>query len=260
MMQGGGGGSNLSCQLLQAASRATPTQVTRPRQQACSQAVGEVGKENKGSPCHINIVDSNDHSHSMRPQRIHHSEDDGDCDSNSANDADVDDDSDDGGKQQRKQVQQQHSMPGRKTHCFACAVGSRDGSCNPQMRAKCAPSFTENIIINTECLCHINIPHRNDHSRRMRRQRIHPSDDDGDCDSNNADDADVDDDNDDGGKQQRRQMPQQHSSTATYTADERNSPSCHVNTVDGYDQSHGNSETNWLSANPLLSWVKARLI
>ena len=34
MMQGGGGGSNLSCQLLQAASRATPTQVTRPRQQA----------------------------------------------------------------------------------------------------------------------------------------------------------------------------------------------------------------------------------
>jgi len=42
MMQGGGGGRNLSCQLLQAASRATPTQVTRPRQQACSQAVGDV--------------------------------------------------------------------------------------------------------------------------------------------------------------------------------------------------------------------------
>ena len=67
MMQGGGGGSNLSCQLLQAASRATPTQVTRPRQQACSQAVGEVAKENKGSPCHINIVDRNGHSHSIRP-------------------------------------------------------------------------------------------------------------------------------------------------------------------------------------------------
>ena len=46
MMQGGGGGSNLSCQLLQAASKATPTQVTRPRQQACSQAVGDVAEEN----------------------------------------------------------------------------------------------------------------------------------------------------------------------------------------------------------------------
>ena len=45
MMQGGGGGSNLFCQLLQAASRATPTQVTRPRQQACSQAVGDVANE-----------------------------------------------------------------------------------------------------------------------------------------------------------------------------------------------------------------------
>ena len=72
MMQGGDGGSKLSCQLLQAASRATPTQVTRPRQQACSQAVGDVAKENNGSPCHINIVDRNDHSHSMPPQRIHH--------------------------------------------------------------------------------------------------------------------------------------------------------------------------------------------
>ena len=61
MMQGGGGGSKLSCQLLQAASRATPTQVTRPRQQACSQAVGDVAKENKRSPCHINIVDGKDH-------------------------------------------------------------------------------------------------------------------------------------------------------------------------------------------------------
>ena len=48
MMQGGGGGSNLSCQLLQAASRATPTQVTRPRQQACSQAVGDVAKGERG--------------------------------------------------------------------------------------------------------------------------------------------------------------------------------------------------------------------
>ena len=122
MMQGGGGGSNLSCQLLQAASRATPTQVTRPRQQACSQAVGDVAKGNTGYPCQINIVDSNDHSHTMRPQRIHHSEDDGDCDSNSANDAVVDDDSDDGGKQQRKQVQQQHSSPASKTTRFATTL------------------------------------------------------------------------------------------------------------------------------------------
>ena len=71
------------------------------------------------SSCHLNIVDGNDQSHSMRPQRIHHSDDDGDCDSNSANDADVDDDSDDGGKQQRKQVQQQHSSPATKTTRFA---------------------------------------------------------------------------------------------------------------------------------------------
>ena len=50
---------------------------------------------------HINIFERNDHSHSMRAQRIHHSNDDGDCDINSANDADVDHDNDDSGKQQR---------------------------------------------------------------------------------------------------------------------------------------------------------------
>ena len=44
--------------------------------------------------------------------------DDGDCDSNSANDADVDDDNDDGGKQQRKQMQQQHSSAAIKTTRF----------------------------------------------------------------------------------------------------------------------------------------------
>ena len=52
----------------------------------------------------------------MRPQRIHHSNDDGDCDSNSANDADIDEDIDDGGKQQRKQMQQQHSSAALKTN------------------------------------------------------------------------------------------------------------------------------------------------
>ena len=36
----------------------------------------------------------------MHALRIHHSNDDGDCDSNSANDADVDHDNDDSGKQQ----------------------------------------------------------------------------------------------------------------------------------------------------------------
>ena len=51
------------------------------------------------TPFLINTVKRNDHSHSMRAQQIHHSNDDGDCDSNSANDSDVDDDNDDGGKQ-----------------------------------------------------------------------------------------------------------------------------------------------------------------
>ena len=36
--------------------------------------------------------------------------------------------------------------------------------------------------------------HRNEYSRRMRRQRIHPSDDDGECDSNSPEDSDVDED------------------------------------------------------------------
>ena len=71
----------------------------------------------------------------------------------------------------------------------------------------------------------------------MRPQRIQPSDDDGDCDSNSADDADVDDNNDDSGKQQHKQTPQQHSSTATYTTDGRNSPWYDPNTVDGKSKS-----------------------
>ena len=68
---------------------------------------------------HINTVDGNDLSHSMRPQRIHHSNDDGDCDSNSANDADIDDDIDDGGMQQRKEMRQKHCSSDTQTnqHC-----------------------------------------------------------------------------------------------------------------------------------------------
>ena len=58
----------------------------------------------------------------MGPQHIHHSHDDGHCDSSSANDADVDNDKDDGGKQQRKQMQQQHSSAAIKTRALADGV------------------------------------------------------------------------------------------------------------------------------------------
>ena len=53
------------------------------------------------------------------PQRRHHSNDDGDCDSNSANDAEIDDDIDDGGMQQRKEMRQKHCSPDTQTnqHC-----------------------------------------------------------------------------------------------------------------------------------------------
>ena len=110
-----------------------------------------------------------------------------------------------------------HSKGKTSASCLGGNVGSHDGSCNPRMSATCAPSLTEKILINNKSPCHINIVDRNDHSHSMRPQRIHHSDDDGDCDSNSANDADVDDDNDDGGKQQRKQMQQQHSSPATKT-------------------------------------------
>ena len=51
---------------------------------------------NNKCPGHIKFVNSNDHIHTMLTQRIHHSDDDADCDSNSANGAGVDDHSDDG--------------------------------------------------------------------------------------------------------------------------------------------------------------------
>ena len=54
----------------------------------------------------------------MRAQRIHDSGDDGNCDSNSANDSDVEDDNDDCGKQQRNQMQHQHNSPDTKTTRF----------------------------------------------------------------------------------------------------------------------------------------------
>ena len=42
----------------------------------------------------MNTVERNDRSHSMRVQQIHHSNNEGDCDSNCASDADVDFDRD----------------------------------------------------------------------------------------------------------------------------------------------------------------------
>ena len=50
------------------------------------------------TPFLINTVERNDHSHSMRTQQIHHSNNEGDCDSNCASDADVDFDNDDTGR------------------------------------------------------------------------------------------------------------------------------------------------------------------
>ena len=49
----------------------------------------------------INTVERNVHSHSMRAPRMHHSNDNGDCDSSSANDDDVDFNNDDSARQQR---------------------------------------------------------------------------------------------------------------------------------------------------------------
>ena len=54
----------------------------------------------------------------MRAQRIHDSGDDGNCDSNSANNSDVEDDNDDCGTQQRNQMQHQHNSPVTKTTRF----------------------------------------------------------------------------------------------------------------------------------------------
>ena len=76
--------------------------------------------------CHLNMVDDTDQSHSMRPQRKHDSHEDGDCDSNSANDADVEDNSNDGGKHESKQLQQQQSSTSigryRRRHGQQCRL------------------------------------------------------------------------------------------------------------------------------------------
>ena len=67
---------------------------------------------------HKSTADGNDHSSSIRPQQIHHSNDDRHCDSSSAIDADVHNNKDDGGKQQRKTMQQQHSSAAIRTIRF----------------------------------------------------------------------------------------------------------------------------------------------
>ena len=54
----------------------------------------------------------------MRAQRIHDSGDDGNRDSNSANNSDVEDDNDDCGTQQRNQMQHQRNSPDTKTTRF----------------------------------------------------------------------------------------------------------------------------------------------
>ena len=71
---------------------------------------------------HKSTADGNDHSSSIRPQQIHHSNDDRHCDSSSANDADVHNNKDDGGKQQRKTMQQQHSSAAIRTSSLADGV------------------------------------------------------------------------------------------------------------------------------------------
>ena len=89
--------------------------LTRRQLQSANQREVRSQLHRKDTPCHITILHRNDHSRSMRRQRIHHSDDDDDCHITSANGAEVDDDSDDDGKQQRKQVQQQHSSAATKT-------------------------------------------------------------------------------------------------------------------------------------------------
>ena len=62
----------------------------------------------------------------MRPQRKYDCVEDGDCNSNSANDADVEDNSNDGGKHESKQLQQQQSSTSigryRRRHGQQCRL------------------------------------------------------------------------------------------------------------------------------------------
>ena len=78
------------------------------------------------TPFLLNTVECNNHSHSMRAQQIHHSNDDRHCDSRSAIDADVHNNKDDGGKQQRKTMQQQHSSAAIRNIGFETIQSSND--------------------------------------------------------------------------------------------------------------------------------------
>ena len=53
---------------------------------------------------------------------VNQHDDDGEWDSNSANDADVDGDNDEGGRQQLQEMQPRHSSRGTKSSCFATKV------------------------------------------------------------------------------------------------------------------------------------------
>ena len=58
----------------------------------------------------------------MRAQRIHDSGDDGNRDSNSANNSDVEDDNDDCSTQKRNQMQHQRNSPDTKTTRFGTTL------------------------------------------------------------------------------------------------------------------------------------------
>ena len=120
----------------------------------------------------VNTVERNDRSHSMRAQQIHHSNNEGDCDSNCASDADVDFHRDDNGRQ--------HDL---KPFVFSgqLSFSNFDGR-------RIASPTTADCIRDWTVISDGGKPH------------TIIQDDDGDCDSNNASDADVDFDNDDTGR------------------------------------------------------------
>ena len=127
------------------------------------------------TPFLINTVERNDRSHSMRAQQIHHSNNEGDCDSNCASDADVDFDRDDNGRQH-----------GLKPFVFSgqLSFSNFDGR-------RIASASTADCIRDWTVISDGGKPH------------TVVQDDDGDCDSNSASDADVDFDRDDNGRQHR---------------------------------------------------------
>ena len=62
----------------------------------------------------------------------------------------------------------------------------------------------------------------------MRRQQKYDCDEDGDCDSDSANDVDVEDNSDDGGKHERRLLQQQQSSTSIGRYRRRHGQQCRL--------------------------------